>query len=186
MTADVAQLNLTPLNAIDYSNYKDGAAGSAPPPEGKYFGRVGTIEESNFGATKEGNLKITLPDVELVNNAEGNGYKIRFASLSSKKYKNREGSQMADFLRACGIPVQPKTNEEMKAAFKMASNRQFQFQGVWEAYNKDTQTNISGEASFPLGADGKRQSFIIDEFDPSKKWYANLKIKYTISALGKE
>ncbi len=186
-TADVAQLNLVPLTEIDFANYKDGGTGMsyAPPPEGKYVGKVGVIDDACFGATKAGLLKVTLPEVELITSGLGQGYKIRFTSLSSKKYSNREGSQMMDFLRACGIAAKPKTNEELIAATKMASGRTFQFVLIWEAYNKDTQETTSGQENFPFLADGiTRQSFIVDPYDSTKKWYANGKIKYTISAVG--
>ena len=188
MMTDVAALNLKEFEPIDYDNYKDTGTGYAPPAEGKYVGRLPMITDENFGATAEGYLKVTVDPIEIVagNDPKAAGYKIRFTNLSAKKYKNREGSQAIDLLRACGLNLRPKTNDELKQALKMASGRTFEFALVWEAYNKDTKETTSGEQNFPLNADGvTRQSYIVDQFDPNKKWYANGKVKYFISAVKK-
>lgn len=193
--ADVAQTNLKQFDVIDFDNYKDGGSGSnyAPPPEGKYTGIApifksdGTdviSDHNSFGRTAEGYPKVEIGGLKLQVPGRPEGYTIMYQQLSSKKYKNREGSQVMDFLRACGIAARPKTEDELRSAVKMASNRPCQLVIVWEAYNKDTKETTSGEENFPFLADGvTRQTFIKDEFDDTKKWYANGKVRYFISAL---
>lgn len=58
---------------------------------------------------------------------------------------------------------------------------------VWEAYNKDTQETTKGEQNFPPDPQdpSKRQSWIKDEFDEKKRWFANGKVKYYVSAIKK-
>lgn len=195
MTADVAQMNLTPFDILDFDSYEEGGGSGksyAPPAEGRYTGRVvikddgtDTISETNsFGRTAEGYLKLRLDPIEILE-ASANGYQVRFTNLSSKKYAKRNGSQVYDFLRACGIDARPKNEAELRAALKSASGRPFQFQLIWEAYNKDTQESTSGVENFPKDESGNPQPWVRDEFDSNKRWFANGKVRYFISALKK-
>lgn len=185
--ADVVQDNLVEFDAIDYDKYEDGGASKsyAPPMEGRYFGKAPTITDESFGTTKAGYLKVSLDPIELVNDATNSGYKVRFTNLSAKKYANREGSQVMDFLRACGINAKPKSVEELKAALKMASGRTFQFQLVWEAYNKDSQETTQGWENFPPNPQNPEQKlpYVIDSFDSNKRWFANGRVRYFVSAV---
>ena len=186
MLADVAQLNLVEPELIDFDKYQDGGNTSyAPPPEGRYFGKAPIITDESFGATKEGLLKLSLDPIEIVNDAKHSGYKVRFTSLSVKKYKNREGNQMMDFLRACGLNLRPKNNQEYIAALKQASGRTFQFALIWEAYNKDTEERTSGYDNFPPDPQNPDQKlpYIVDQYDPTKRWWANGKVRYFVSAV---
>jgi hypothetical protein len=184
MSADVAQTNLAKFDAIDYENYSDG--GFIPlPDEGKYVGKVPALTDESFDTTAEGYLKLKLDPIVIVG-PQGAGYKIRFTNLSAKKYSNREGSQVMDFLRACGIPLKPKSLDELKTACKMASNRTFQFGLTWEVYNKETKEAVKGrsalEATKGWNSEGR---YLVDEFDATKKWYANGKVRYYVSAIQK-
>ena len=194
--ADVAQTNLAAFDIIDFDNYQDGGTSGksyAPPVEGQYVGKVPAIKDdgtdvisatNDFGRTQEGYLKFRLDPVELV----GVDYTIKYQNaFSSKKYKNREGSQVFDFLRACGIAARPKNETELRQALKMASGRTFKFALIWEAYNKDTQETTSGMNNFPVDPNdpSKHLPYIKDEFDSSKRWFANGKIRYFVSALSK-
>lgn len=192
--ADVAQTALVAFDPIDFEKYQDGGGSGkdyAPPAEGRYIGKApifkddGTdiISESNsFGRTNAGYLKLNVDGITLVDGKPG--YTIRYQTLSAKKYAAREGSQVLDFLRACGIAAKPKTDQELRAACKMASGRNFTFQLVWEAYNKDTQENysIADMEIDPMDA-SKRLSYKIDPYDSSKKWFANGKVRYFVSAI---
>lgn len=132
-------------------------------------------------------MKLNLDPIKITNpNAAGDGYEVKYQSLSAKKYKNREGSQMADFLRACGVGARPTTNDQMRSALKMCSGRKFQFGLVWEVYNKTTQERTSGEANFPVDPQDptKHLSYINDPYEQGKKWFANGKVKYFVSAIG--
>lgn len=195
--ADVGQFALLEPEAIDYENESTGGGGQnyAPPVEGRYTGKApffkdngsGQITPDNhFGATQAGYLKVAVEPIEIVG-PTGQGYNIRFSSLSAKKYSNREGNQIIDFLRACGNPARPKTNDEYKSAVKMCSGKLFDFALVWEAYNKDTQETTKGEQNFPPDPQDstKHQPWIQDAFDSKKRWFANGKVKYYISAIKK-
>jgi hypothetical protein len=187
MAADVSQLNLREPDLINFDKYQDGGNSFTPPPEGKYFGQVSPITDEAFGATGEGYLKLTVPEITIVNAQTGNGYKVKYTQLSSKKYAKREGSQFLDFLRAAGIAARPTSNEELKSAAKMASGRVVQFQLIWEAYDKNTKQSTSGYENFPVDpADAsKRLTYVLDTIDENKKWYANGKVRYFISAINK-
>ena len=190
MNADVAQTNLVELDPLNWDEYKDSSdLGSkyAPPSEGKYFATAPIITDSNFTATREGYLKCNLEPFKVLNpGKEGDGYEVKYQSLSAKKYKNREGSQMADFLRACGVAARPATNDQMRTALKMCSGRRFQFGLVWEAYNKITQESTSGMENFPIDPQDptKHLSYINDPYEQGKRWFANGRVKYFVSAIG--
>jgi hypothetical protein len=194
--ADVAQTNLASFDIIDFDNYQDGGGSGksyAPPNEGQYMGKVPMIKDdgtdtlsatNDWGRTQEGYLKLRLDPVELV----GVDYTIKYQQpISSKKYKNREGSQVFDFLRACGIAARPKNETELRQAVKMASGRTFKFSLVWEAYNKSSQESLSGQANFPddPNKEGAKQPWIRDEFDSNVRYFANGKIRYFVSAITK-
>lgn len=191
--ADVAQMNLIEPETIDLDQYQDGGGSGksfAPPDEGKYFGRLPVITDENFGATQQGFLKLKL-DFDIVDappRTDGTPQQIKFASFSAKKYANRNGSQILDLIRACGVVPTGTSNEYLKATLKALSGQTFQFQLVWEAYNKDADENINGQANFPPDPNnpGKRLSYIVDPYDSTKRWFANAKVKYTISAINKQ
>lgn len=195
MSADVSQTSLHPFDILDFDNYQDGGGTGksfAPPVEGRYVGRVPAIkddgtdvvsETNDFGRTQEGYLKLRLDNIELV----GVDYTVRYTNLSSKKYKARTGSQIFDFLRACGIAARPQNEAELRTAIKMASGRTFNFALVWEAYNKETQETTAGMENFPVDPldPTKRVPWIKDEYDAQKRIFANGKVRYFVSALAK-
>lgn len=191
--ADIAGMDLKPLDPIDFDNYSDGGGKGnyTPPDEGRYIGKIGQItgqpgvNGGSFGVTKNGDRKYILGDVEIINAPEDKNRVIRFTEVSSKKYSNREGSVAIDFLRAAGIDAQPKTVAELDNYFLMASGRTFQFQLQWVAKNKDTKEETKGMESFPEDPNnpGKKAPFIVDGFDASKKWWANAKVQYFVSAV---
>ena len=196
MTPDVAQVQLVPLDNFDYDNYVDGGNTSfAPPPEGVYTAQApiihndGTLvlsDTNDFRPSSEGILMLRVDPITIVT-PEYKGRTVRFQQFSTKKYAKREGSQVLDFLRACGLAVRPKSNDEMRAACVMASGRTFKFALIWEAFNKDTKETTSGYENFPPDPQNpsKRLSYVIDPYDNSKKWYANSRVKYFISAVAK-
>lgn len=183
--ADVSQMSLLEPDLILFEKYEDGNKSFGPPPEGRYFARIPVFPSNDdpavFGSTQAGYLKINIPPIEVV----GTDYKIRFTSLSAKKYSNREGNQIIDFVRACGLDLRPTTNEEYKAAVRQCSGRTAQFGLVWEAYNKADQTTTKGAKNFPVGEDGKPQSWLPDPYEDGKKIYANGKVQFWISGLQK-
>jgi hypothetical protein len=199
MTADVSQMNLKPFDPIDYDNYDDGPKGGgtsyAPPAEGRYTGRIAALPDdgsdvisstNSFGRTQEGYLKVQLPDIEILEGT-ANGYKVKYTRLSSKKYAKKNGSQALDFLRACGIDARPQSEAELRSLLKQTVGRPFQFQLIWQAYDKNSETEIRGAENFPLLPDGvTRQSWIKDKFDDTKRWFANGTVRYFVSAFNKQ
>lgn len=200
MMADVAQTDLAKFDVIDFDHYQDGGAGKsyAPPVEGKYTGKAPTIKDdgtdilsdtNDFRRSAEGYLQLRLDPITIVGSGPENGYTIRFSSFSSKKYQKREGSQVFDFLRACGIAARPKSEAELRQAIRMASGRTFQFALVWEAYIKSADETLSGMDNFPLldpeNPSKGHQPWVKDEFEEGKRWFANGKVRYFISALSK-
>lgn len=183
--ADVAQMELITPEQLNFDKYEDGNKSFGPPPEGKYFGRVPifpTNDDPNvFSSTQQGYLKIKVDPIELVDGS----YKVRFTTLSAKKYANREANQIMDFIRACGLDLRPTTNEEYKAAIRQCSGRTAQFGLIWEAYNKADETTTKGARNFPTGEDGKPQSWIPDPYEAGKRVFANGRVQYWISGLQK-
>ncbi len=178
-------MNLVEPEQINFDKYEDGNKSFGPPAEGRYFGRVPVFPQTDdstvFGATQAGYLKIKVDPIEIV----GNDYKVRFTSLSAKKYANREGNQILDFIHACGLDLRPTTNEEYKAAVRQCSGRTAQFGLIWEAYNKDTEETTKGAKNFPTDSQGNPQSWLPDPYDSNKKIYANGRVQYWISGLQK-
>jgi hypothetical protein len=184
--ADVAQMDLVEPDQISFDKYEDGGPKNfGPPPEGRYFARVPLIPAGDdpevFQKTQQNYLKIKIDPLEIIDG----GYKVRFTTLSAKKYSNREGNQILDFIHACGLDLRPQTNEDYKNAVRQCSGRTCQFGLVWEAYNKNDQTSTKGAKNFPVGEDGKPQSWLPDPYEDGKKIYANGRVAYWVSGLQK-
>lgn len=188
-------MNVVEAEPIDYDNIKEQGSGVsyAPPVEGIYVGKApifkddGSYELSDtndFGTTQAGFMKVRVDPIEIVG-PTGQGYKIRFQMpLSVKKYSNREGNSVIEFLRACNVASRPQTNDEYRAAIKQCSNRPFQFGLIWEAYDKDTQITTKGMDNFPVDPNDatKYLPFI---GDGANRVWANGKVKYYKSAIVK-
>lgn len=183
--ADVAQMNTVAFDPIDMDSYEEGGKSFvALPPEGKYWGQAPIFTDESFQLTKENYRKVIIDPITIVNSDVGNGYQIRFSSLSAKKYSNRNGSQVLDFLRACGISAPITSDAELQAYVKACSGKSFQFALVWEGYDKlDKDREIRGQEAFVV--DGVQQNFIYSDVDPTQKVWANGKVKFYISAVGK-
>lgn len=185
--ADIAGLNMVEFDVIE-GDYQDGGSfvSNYPtlPPENKYFGRVGMITDENFGVTQANYRKVEKIEIEVFESGEP-PYVSRYNNLSAKKYSNRNGSQVIDFLRACGISQIPTSDEELIALVKSCSGRTCQFGLVWEAYDKDTETTTRGMDNFPPDPQNpsQRLRYVYSEADPTKKVYANGKVKYWVSAV---
>lgn len=199
--ADVAGFDSKPFDIIDFGAYQDGGGSGkdfTPPAEGKYMGRLPLIkddgsetpsENNHFGRTAEGYLRLDFGQTPIVVvDGPKPGYEIKYCSFSSKKYKGRMGSQTIDLLRACGIAAQPTSEAELRQALKMLSGRTFQFALVWEARNKDNrEEDVKGMENFPVDPSDpsgvKRLPYVKDKYDDTKRWWANARIRYTVSAI---
>lgn len=179
--ADVAQMDTILFDPIEGNYEEGGKAFVALPPEGKYFGVAPLITDENFGVTKAGYLSVSLDPITITNPGQaGDGYKIRFTKLSAKKFSNRNGSQIMDYLRACGLDVKPNSTEELKNYIKMTSGKTFQFALIWEGYDKnDPDREIRGADAFG------GQTWVESAVDPEVRVWANGKVRFFISAVGK-
>jgi hypothetical protein len=179
--ADVAGFDAILFDPIEGDYQEGGKAFVELPPEGKYMGQAPVFTDESFTNTREGYLKVIVDPITVQNpGGPGDGYKIRFSSLSAKKYSNRNASQVMDFLRACGLNVKPNSTEEVKQYIKACSGRTFQFALAWEGYDKnDPDRQIRGQEAFG------GQRYVTSNVDETVKIWANGKVKFYISAVGK-
>jgi hypothetical protein len=182
--ADIAGMETVAFDVLD-GDYQDGGKNFVSlPPEGKYIGQAPVITDESFGLTRENYLKLTIDPITIVGDSNGGGtgkdYKVRFTRLSAKKYSNRNGSQVMDYLRACGFDVKPNSPDELKQYLKMTSGKTFQFALQWEGYDKnDPERDLRGADKFG------GNTWVASEIDPEQKVYANGKVRFFISAVGK-
>lgn len=193
--ADVAGMNMEAVDFdfIDASEYDEGGSKGSfgPPPEKdsngkpiKYFGTLGMITDESFSTTRENRLKLNYTATIVNPNGPGDGYEIKFQSASSKKYSNRNASQMMDLLRAAGLAVSPSTPDELKAYLKMASGKTIQFTIQWRGYDKATQETFEGADQF-VDDKGVQQTYRVSSDDATKRVWANASIRFFVSAVGK-
>jgi hypothetical protein len=167
MPVDISGLQLRDLNPDERVDYTKGyeAAGEfqPPPPEGQYILQTTAVKAAKT-PNKEGFLAVDIeasvaPDV----NKAGVGYRIFQSSASVKKYKNRNGSPVDDYLRSHGITLTfpagtttPVMNAETAQALSATEGRFAPVNLSWEGYCKDCDEAIKGEDSFPKNQDGSR------------------------------
>ena len=181
---DINSLNLREPDPIDYDNYDSGERKAVVlPPKGVYTISVAAKPEA--AATKDNYLMINFPSLMI--QAPGTAYdlaEIRFTKKSVKKYANREGTPLGDFLLAFGLKGQ-RTNEDYVNAALATENRSFTSSVDWRGYCSGCSTEHAKKMEdFPIGADGQRQQWMdcpsgcVDQTDPNaprpKRVWANL------------
>lgn len=157
-----------------------------------------------FLKTREGYFKAIIEGITLPNDG---GYEIGQTHLSSAQYRKFKGGQptgelrnaspFLDYLHAHAIDMKPANPEEYETYIKATADRQFQFTGDWNAWDKDTQSDVAEKwEDFPMlyeapdgtfsidptkgKATGRRQPFIEKN---GKRFWARLQVKQWISAL---
>ena len=183
---DISGLGLQPLSAedrVEYGKgYEAGGEFQAPPPEGGYL--VQTVS-AKLKAHK-GTLAFDFVG-QIVTNAKGEkvgeGYKVFASSVSIKKYKNRNGSPVGDYLAAHGIQFVTEPNEQDYAnAITATVGRTAPFTGKWEGFCGDCEETVEGQSSFPLNPDGTR-SYKRGCPQCKKDVYARLRVSRWVSTL---
>lgn len=154
---DIAQFDLVEPDPIEWDQYQEAGEYAPPPPKGEYMGQAPPSWE--FGAGKE--RQLLAKGTVTIKNGPADGYEVRYVTISNKKYKNRNASQMADYLRACGIASRPGSNQEFADLMASTCNRVFKFSLDWDAYCKDCGWSYTnGMAGFPVLPSGEHQPSI--------------------------
>ena len=157
---DIAGLDLrelTPEEVVDYSQgYQAGGEFQPPPPEGQYLAKCSVKPAQH----KEKILAVDITG-EIVGTVDGGttgaGYKVYQSKASIKKYRNRNGSPVGDFLAAHGIVAEgTPTVAEYATAIGSTDGQIAPFVGQWEAYCKDCEETVQGADQFPVNPDGTR------------------------------
>lgn len=172
--ADISQLgNLQssePLNLDMYADAKESTF--RLPKKGRYTVKApDAIPDTAFGASQAGYLKATI-DPTIVARSDGDvsnaGFTVRFTSVSSKPF-SRDGqsvSQMADYLRACGVRGQISGDPQALAdAVSNTAGQLYEVTLDWRVYNKVTGMSVEGMENFPRDEHGEPQPFVLDPND---------------------
>lgn len=155
--------NLQPVETIKLdSSYKSASTGFIMPQAGRYTVQSPeSFQDSSFGATKAGNLSVTLdPTIVGPTNA---GTKLRFVKVSAKPFPRDGGmvSQVADYLRAVGftgeVPGDPQALADLVA---QTGGAQYEAVIDWEARHAATNFTVKGMRNFPSDGNGGHQSWV--------------------------
>lgn len=201
--ADISGLTLNAPEPIDFDNYQEGGEYTPPPVEGQYFvqspsnvvvkasGEKADRDAITISSTKEGQLKATLNPLTITDaNAAGVGYQILYTGISAKKSKNRNSSQVGDYLRANGIAsVSDQTPQGLANLIEMTAGRIFPVTTRWEAYCKDCDYTVEGQDKFPKAAEDDStnvggRSYKVPCAHCKKDLYARLKVNRYVSTVG--
>jgi hypothetical protein len=161
---DLAQTKLAEPKQMNWDSWESGASKwQAPPPALDlslkpivYYGIAQTAIErvSDFALNENGEpyLNFALEPV-IITQGDYKGYTIRFVEASVKPFEKNgkpvNAHKLGNYLRACGLTAKPQTNDEYRAAVRMAQPKQFAFTLDWEASSKDTGEKIKGYLAFP-------------------------------------
>ena len=159
MSVDISGLQLRDLNPderVDFTKgYETGGEFQPPPPEGQYIIQTTKLKGAQH---KEGFLAVDFEGVIAKDaNKTGGGYRVFQSTVSIKKYKNRNGSPVDDYLHAHGITfTSPPSIQDYTQALNATEGRYAPANLSWEGYCKDCDETIKGEDSFPVNPDGTR------------------------------
>lgn len=165
---------------IDWSKYNDGGgSGKALPPKGEYLLQTTKVER---GQTGEGYLQYTI-DAKVIDPGQPwDGFETRFNRFNTKVWPGKEACGLADYCRSHGITATLNTNADYDQAVPATQGRTFRAGLDWEAYDNATQFRLKGMENFPSDPGGRKQS-IIEHPTTKQKLFANVRIKYPISAV---
>lgn len=187
---DISQLELNEPN-VNHDEYDVGGFTPPPPartPDGKaivYWGQA--PQEITFGPTKGNYLMAEIDPVTVVDatvplpNGGVQGYEIRYTRASATPFTIRRGpkkgqklnaSMLGNYLRSHGIALSgTPTNEDLVAATRATTGRNFPFLLDWEAYDKDRKvTVVEGYANFPNDPDNPGWKLPFIEKDGKRFW----------------
>lgn len=155
---DISDLGLVEPDQVEWDKYEEG--GKPLPPKGEYTLKApAAFNKEDFTKGAAGQLIVKV-DSEIVEGPYA-GFKLRYQTVSAKKYSNRNASQAGDYLRACGIVAQPKTNAEYAAAIQSTAGRVYRAQLDWSAYDSPTKYEVKGWENFPDNETGGKKGFVL-------------------------
>jgi hypothetical protein len=179
--SDAVQLDLDAQFGIDWDHYDTGSK-LTPPPQATdgagapitYFGQVAPEvaslpDEQLFSKTLEGNLKVTIPSITLINNGNGvDGITLKFVRMSGKRYTNKKtglptnASQLGNYIRSAQLAsLKPNSEETFKAAVRASAGRMVAFQLDWSVYDKQAKKEVlKGYGNF-AGPMGQKDPFVV-------------------------
>lgn len=148
--SDIAQLGLSEPDQIDWNDYKDAQAVSAPVDDGIYDVQApDTILFDNWTDTNTGKVHLRIANdtkALTIVSEPGKGRKLFYPFVSARRYKNSNGSQMGDYIRSFGVLAQPTTPEEYAQLAQATANRVGKVQTKQEGYCKACgQTVFTGQ-----------------------------------------
>jgi len=174
-----ATQTIRPPDPIQWDKYSDGGAGKVLPPKGEY---TLTPTKLEVGRTSEGYLQVIV-DVTVTDPGKPwDGFLSRFNRFNTKKWPNREGNGLGDYLRAHGIAGPLETDAQYEAAAQATLNRPFRGVLDWEIYDSATGFKLKGYENFPTDAQGQKVSRVNNN---GTTHFANVRVKYPVSALKK-
>lgn len=151
--ADIAQLGIQgEPDQLAWEQYQDAQA--IPPPVDDGVHTVQAPQEILFDKwTKDGRDYLIISNetraFTVTDEGAGKGSKLFVPFISTRKYKNRMGSQFADYLRAFGIVAQPKSDAEYASLAQATAGRFAKVSTKQEGYCKACgETVFEGQASF--------------------------------------
>lgn len=179
-TSDVNTTQLREPDPIAADAYVDGGGKVIPiPPKGVYT--LVTDPQIEWGATSDGYLQATLTHKVQDPGKPWDQHAVRYHRISTKKWPNREGSSMADYIRAHGVPTLPTSNAQYQATVQALAGRPFEAGIDWEIYNSALNLNLKGMDAFPTLPSGEKQDWVSNPVEAGKKVYARARVTYTIS-----
>lgn len=150
---DITDLDLDNINTeegVDWgAEYQDHAARKVIPQPGRYDLRLPNT--FGYGRGREGQLIISVDPLLFIDEPFATqGTKIMFTKVSTKRFKNANGSQAADLLRNVGSSATPRTPSEWAAAFEeIAGSVAENVEVIYRGYDKPTKTEYRQE-QFPV------------------------------------
>lgn len=183
MAADISALgNLQSSEPLDLDMYKGATSGGGfrLPKKGRYtVSAPPEIPATAFGATQAGYLKAQVDPT--ITDGPHAGFQIRYTSVSAKPFK-RSGetvSQLADYLRACGVRGRISGDpQDLANLVESTAGRTYQVEVDWRAFDRNTGTAIEGMERFPKDETGEPVPFIetgeVDENGAPKRLRANV------------
>lgn len=169
---------------VSWEGYDIGTSKPKPfPPEGNYYLQLpAVITDEIFGTGGEGQLNAKF-DPLTIRGGDYDGFEVRFTTVSTKRYSNRNACSMGDLILAARSPYRPVNDEQWKQAIHALAGQFVEANLTWEAYDKQTQQTLAkGMDNFPKLPDGSHQRYLeLDDphaQDGKRRVWANIKVRY--------
>jgi hypothetical protein len=190
MSMSINDMDLRPPDPVEWEGYEpptestSSGKGFILAPKGIYS--LTPQEAPVAGRTKEGYLQYDLGRCVLTDPGQPwDGQAVNFNRINTKKWPNRQGSSILDYLASVGCDQRPSTNEEYDGVMQAYALRPFRARLDWDGYCNPRKggcgASISGMEAFPTTDVGaKLSSFLCPTCKANgndQRIFANLKIK---------